>query len=68
MKRLVNGVLVAVVAGPLLAACGNAPPVGPRDPQLATANQCYGVPDRAQCRLKHDLAGGYPITLAGGNR
>ena len=67
MNRLVSGLLVAAMAGPLLAGCNNAPPVGP-NPQTSTAVQCYGVPDRAQCRLKHDLAGGHPITLAGNHR
>ena len=68
MNSQITAALAAVVAGVLLVGCNSAPPVGPSNPQISTANQCYGVPDRAQCRLKHDLAGGYPITLAGGNR
>ncbi|MFG0286119.1 MAG: hypothetical protein ACF8R7_17005 [Phycisphaerales bacterium JB039] len=46
----------------LLAACAGAPQQGIQ-PKLASESQCKVSGNPAQCKLAHDLAGGYPFAL-----
>ena len=68
MKSLVSGAPAAVLAGLLLAGCNGGAPQNSEAPQISAAYKCYGVPDRAQCRLAYDKAGGPPIVFAGSSR
>jgi len=62
----VTGLKLAVVTalGLTLAACAGQQarqhPIGKK-----TASECYVAVDTPQCRLAHDLSGGYPISRGG---
>ncbi len=60
MVTLIRGGAAVLASLVLLAACapGNGPAI--TEPRLSSGAQCYTSSDPANCRIAHDLAGGFP--------
>ena len=62
MSLRVASLAVGALSVLWLAGCGTVPGT-PTEPKLSSEDECIASPNRARCKLAHDLAGGYPFAL-----